>query len=236
MNFRKGWFPFVEVPADNITGTGTDLFLAQFSGAHTLTDSLIKKVRNLFEFQSNSGIRINGRIDLGGAGNSEVVLSIRDNPLAAGGDQKAVDADFQFRSAASTRGAVYRARVNLQDVVFTMPEGIGLHIDDAFKPSNPTLTTLYGIKINDQTKGGTNYAIYTGLGKIYFGDDVTLAAGKDLDLKTNGAYFLPRRISQGTTPTPQTGELLIWHDSANSKVWLVYQDETEGTRKVELGT
>jgi len=44
----------------------------------------------------------------------------------------------------------------------------------------------------------------------------------------------PGRVSQSTQPTPNTGELLIWHDTDDNKTYLVYNDPSVGVRKVEM--
>lgn len=44
----------------------------------------------------------------------------------------------------------------------------------------------------------------------------------------------PRRLSQSAQPTPAVGELILWHDTDDSKTYLVYNDTDEGVRKVEL--
>lgn len=43
-----------------------------------------------------------------------------------------------------------------------------------------------------------------------------------------------RRISAATEPAMPVGQLVIWHDSTNSKVYVVYNDPTESQVKVEL--
>lgn len=67
-----------------------------------------------------------------------------------------------------------------------------------------------------------------------FANDVKIAAGKDLDCATNGAYFKPRRLSQSAQPTPDPGELLAWRDTDDNKTYLVYNDPDVGVRKVEM--
>jgi hypothetical protein len=56
----------------------------------------------------------------------------------------------------------------------------------------------------------------------------------------NGALYLdtvtvPRRMSQASNPTPETNELLIWRDSDNSRMYVMYQDADEGTVYWESG-
>jgi len=82
---------------------------------------------------------------------------------------------------------------------------------------------------------GTNweYGLYSEA-PTYFGDDVTFAAGKVLDLATNAGVFKPRRVSQSAQPTPADNELLVWRDTDDDKTYLVYDDPDVGTRKVEM--
>lgn len=53
------------------------------------------------------------------------------------------------------------------------------------------------------------------------------------DLRVTGA-FTPLRTSQNAAPAPTAGELRIWHDADDHKVYLIYTDATEGVVKVEL--
>jgi len=49
--------------------------------------------------------------------------------------------------------------------------------------------------------------------------------------------FVPRRISQSGQPDADDvaeGELIIWHDSDDSKVYWLYNDADEGLVKVEM--
>lgn len=56
-------------------------------------------------------------------------------------------------------------------------------------PAANTFTNVYGIKIEDITVGGTsNYALYTGVGEVRFGDNVNLAASKAIQF--NGTAIL----------------------------------------------
>jgi hypothetical protein len=50
-------------------------------------------------------------------------------------------------------------------------------IESPSKGAGSSITTVYGLKIEDQSAGGTNYALYTGLGTVQFGDNVNLTNG-----------------------------------------------------------
>ena len=64
--------------------------------------------------------------------------------------------------------------------------------------------------------------------------DLIMGAGYDLDCFTNGAYFKPRRVSQAAEPTPDLNELLIWIDTDDNKMRLVYNDSVAGVLSVEV--
>jgi len=84
-------------------------------------------------------------------------------------------------------------------------------------------------------KGTNTHAqIDTHLGLTNEHIDWTAApAGTDLDM-TTGANFKPYRIRQAAQPTPEAGELLIWSDSDDDKVYLVYNDANKGVVQVEM--
>jgi len=49
--------------------------------------------------------------------------------------------------------------------------------------------------------------------------------------------FIPRRISQSGQPSGDDvaeGEVVIWHDSDDSKVYWLYNDADEGYVKIEM--
>lgn len=66
------------------------------------------------------------------------------------------------------------------------------------------------------------------------GSIIFQTAATSLDLKTNGAYFLPRRLSQEAQPTPASGELLVWHKPTGNRVRLTYNDPTVGVVAVQM--
>lgn len=66
------------------------------------------------------------------------------------------------------------------------------------------------------------------------GSIIFQTAATSLDLATNGAYFLPRRLSQEAQPTPASGELLIWHKPTGNRVRLTYNDPTVGVIAVQM--
>jgi hypothetical protein len=64
-----------------------------------------------------------------------------------------------------------------------------------------SITTEYGLKIEDVNGGSTAYAIYTGAGPVRLGDSLTLASGKSLSF--DGAItFTPNSSSARLTSAP----------------------------------
>jgi hypothetical protein len=63
-------------------------------------------------------------------------------------------------------------------------------------------------------------------------DGLRMAAGKTIDCATAGAYLKPRRLSQSSEPTPESGELLLWRDSDDSKANLVVNDPDVGSTTI----
>jgi hypothetical protein len=48
------------------------------------------------------------------------------------------------------------------------------------------------------------------------------------------AGFYPVVIAQATIPTPDTGELVMWRDTDDNSIHLVYNDGTAGVKSVAL--
>ncbi len=54
---------------------------------------------------------------------------------------------------------------------------------------NATTTTAYGLKVQDVAGAGTNYALYTGTGKVRFGDEVILTGALTLPAEAANTVF-----------------------------------------------
>lgn len=74
-------------------------------------------------------------------------------------------------------------------------------------------------------------------GDCRFGDSSTNYTGISStgDVSFSGtAGFYPVRLAQSTQPTPGTGELVVWRDTDDGKVYLVYNDADSGVKQVEM--
>ena len=74
----------------------------------------------------------------------------------------------------------------------------GINIDFQSALADPRITNAYGIKMNDVTRGNViNYGIYTGLGKISFGDNT--------EIRGTGYLTLPNGTTAQRPGTPVSG-------------------------------
>lgn len=112
-----------------------------------------------------------------------------------------------------------------------------------------TLTTHIGLDIANQNVGTTSFAIRTGLGKIKFGDDVSIGAGLSgtvaaLELVSTTKGFLSTRMTttQRNAITPVEGLSvydLTLHKNAqyNGTAWILQNDPIlSGTSTLASGT
>lgn len=108
---------------------------------------------------------------------------------------------------------------------------------------------VYGYRTGDSLRSleigvgvdAADTASFDGLSNYLFdgtikpvGSVIFQTAATSLDLATNGAYFLPRRLSQEAEPTPATGELLVWYKPTGNRVRLAYNDPDMGVVTVQL--
>jgi hypothetical protein len=79
----------------------------------------------------------------------------------------------------------------------------GISISGNTNSGGGSVTNNYGIFMGDQNiSGATNYAIFTGLGKVHFGDNTELASGKSLTLTAGNIAtdtITGSKIGTGTT-------------------------------------
>jgi len=85
-----------------------------------------------------------------------------------------------FSGATGTLGELNSLRCNINNASSaTATSSEGLYVTSALNSGGGAITTVYGIKIDNQTVGGTNYAIYTGSGTVRFGDVVQTASAQE---------------------------------------------------------
>ena len=92
-----------------------------------------------------------------------------------------------------------------------------------------SITNVYGMLIGDQTAGVTNYSIFTGIGKIHFGDAVNFAGRSNLPAATGGTDKL--WIASGTS-SPTNGRIYVGDGSG----WQVEFCSRTGSADTVLGS
>jgi hypothetical protein len=118
--------------------------------------------------------------------NTAVGLYALHNALS-GASQYGFASEPTVTSAATARAVAASLQVTTAAAAFTANQVTGLMIWDAVKGVGSTITTQYGILIDDQTKGVDNYAIKTGLGTVYFADNTQVIRGSGASLLTVGS-------------------------------------------------
>lgn len=114
----------------------------------------------------------------------------------------------------------------------SMTTGISIHIDSE---NGAGYTTLYGLKIDDQTAGVTNYAIYTGSGLVRLGSltaslPVFTDGSKNLVSLTTNAALNALLPSQGSN----SGKFLTTNGTDSSWATIAFSAITAGTNTAAL--
>jgi hypothetical protein len=75
---------------------------------------------------------------------------------------------------------------------------------------------------------------YTRIGDVDGSDYVQISSTTGNLSFAGSAEFHPRRIAQSAQPTPSSGELLVWRDTDDGKVYFVYNDADTGVVSMEM--
>ena len=117
-----------------------------------------------------------------------------------------------FLSGSATYAAHYSGDYNVQvNTGTTLTLGVKMLLSRAFVGG--TITTLYGLKIEDVDQGGTNYATHTGKGLNVLGDQLTI----------NGSADRSQLIISGYTTQTNPIAQLFRNDGATATVGNVLQ-------------
>lgn len=176
----------VQGPLSAGTASGTSyLVKAQFEGSAALSSSSRSALEGQIVW---SGGFHSGSSIYGVAGHATVGSGYSASGTDVIGTAGRVTPGALFTTI--NRGIGVRGEVLLNQMG-GLTNGIALH--GRVTGTTGTVTNLYGLYIEDITRGSTaNYAIYTGLGACRFGDDVTIAG--DLEVQ-GGALAAPGSLS-----------------------------------------
>jgi len=111
--------------------------------------------------------------------------------------QVGIDSEPVFSSAATVLGCAGYFAPATAAASFTQTSSIGVRIGNGTKGAGSTITTLYGLKIENQTAGVTNYAISTGLGLVLIGDTTASTSTSTGALVVSGGVGVAGAIYAG---------------------------------------
>ncbi|MBI4346767.1 MAG: hypothetical protein HY553_07915, partial [Elusimicrobia bacterium] len=153
----------------------------------------------------------------------------------SGGTRSGILLGPTFNAANADNYASLRLTPTVGGSAFTQPDHRGIHIADTTLTGGASLTTNYGLYIDNQTAGGTNYSLYSAGGQSYFAGRVGLGATvpsyklsignganetigiEDAGATTNAGKTLTVRAAAGGTDTTggAGGDLVLVAGTAN---------------------
>lgn len=116
------------------------------------------------------------RLGIGGASNAAVGIAFPAGLSLTGTAQYGITVSGWAGTSAATAeivGAYFRPATAA--AAYTCAAASGLQVDNAAVGSGSTITTQYGLKIENLTSAGTNYSIYAGTAACYFGGPMRFA-------------------------------------------------------------
>lgn len=120
--------------------------------------------------------RLRSTVGFVGAAAADTIVYLSGASPISSADQTGIYSEPTFSSAATSSGMAFSAALRTAASAYTMTAGHGLRVFDAVKGAGSTITTLYGLKIENQTQGTTNYAIHTGQGLVLLGGAVSMSS------------------------------------------------------------
>jgi hypothetical protein len=114
-------------------------------------------------------------------------------------------------------------RGNTAAASYTITAVRGLRVADAIKGAGSTITTQYGLVIDSQTQGASNYAVFTSAGLVRLGDPVSIGSGSG---STNVLLFVTGTPVTAISNATQVGILarMTGNASATTTVEAVRAD------------
>ena len=143
----------------------------------TTTDDGTNKLQVDGRVSLLSTLTVSGNVGIGASQNSAIGLNLSQTVFSgAATSQYGQIIDITSNSGATNLTIALQLRAKTAVASYTTTNLIGVQILDAVKGSGSSITTQYGLKIEDQSQGTTNYAIHTGSGLVHFGGSVTIAS------------------------------------------------------------
>ncbi len=231
-----------------------------FSNSNTARDNFINNGVNASDdinLTNASGCVVTGNTSFSSAGRSERAIQLVNSPDCIIGNNRSSGHDtcgIEIDAASTGLSIGGNQLLDATPVIdngsgheYRVDGGIALGAGSAEGTSYEL--KIYGYRTGDALRtleigvgvDAADTATFNGLGNYLFdgtikpvGSIIFQTAATLLDLATNGAYFLPRRLSQEAEPTPAAGELLVWHKPTGNRVRLIYNDSTVGVVTVQM--
>src|SRR5215831_8424078 len=142
--------------------------------------------------------QLNSFLGIGIGPSSTTMVWLQGGSTLTGTQQSGLAVTTNFNSSATVSGASISVGFQTAAQVFTMTSGYGLQIQAALVQSGATVTTMYGIYVNNQTVSGvgTSYGVYIA--------DQT-GSTNNVGLWCLGQARFDRGIGMGTVPNPSVG-------------------------------
>jgi len=143
---------------------------------------------------AGTGIQVNAA-GFGGAPNSYYAISSTQT-LSGNGNQAFLNVSPTFNAdAAGGQGNVLWVQGKTA-ASYTLAALAGLKVESPSIGAGGAVTTVYGLRIQDQTGGGTNYAIFTGAGRVSFGDLVFPQQAATAPTYVKGAIYFDTTLNK----------------------------------------
>lgn len=192
------WIARTNATAEGGSNAGSDFELLARDDAGAAIGVALEILRADMAATFGATLSVTDELGVGGDPTTDAGLSVLNTALA-GTTQMGADVAPVSTSAATVAGYGVRARIETPASAFTMAAAAALIARNAVKGAGSTITNLYGLYVEDQTVGASNWAIYTaGTAKSYFGGEVEI----DGALNHDGTSF---GLAGAAPSTPQTG-------------------------------
>jgi hypothetical protein len=158
-------------------------------------------------------IDASNNVAIGTGGGGSGALDVRATVADAGADIPGIRLQPVFPVTATTQMSTVYIRGSAVAGTYTTSVVNGIKIADFGKAAGQTITTNYGLYIDNQTAGTTNYSIYSNGGQSYFGGNVLMGA-TSLGDGTNDAWTYDNGndyIKSSRSPTTNANHAVFYN-------------------------
>jgi len=131
------------------------------------------------------------------------------------------------------------ARADTEAAVFTLDIAGAIRAQDPQKGAGSTITTAYGLWVENITSGTTNWSIYTGAAASYLGGDATVIGGLNIGTGTGAAPGDIHTLHTGTDAVIQVEgtypRLVLLSETDVHYGFIEWRKDTGSTRGAYMG-